>query len=360
MKRLIVLGALAMVLGLSAREPSMKLIDKPFDRKGEKLQHKEWVVKFHHADLNLKNIIDKDGKLVKKAWGDFFLGLRHGTIYNGSWDIWHFVSAMDKKWKVLPEKEPASKVSFVRFADSSCVNMEWTNGSIRVLQTSGSQKWVYVKVTMPAGIHKVMLSVRPGGSHHGIKGRERHIRFGSLDVESKNFKVNKIPFDGKTTGMAFYNKNYNEKNGNFLVFEAEKIQTIQNHTENPVNVIFYPKKGVTELNFALGYFLNEDAEEVIQRFMVEQLPTIRKGLDSIQWDKAPDFSEFTKNAAQVKNLIAGVQGPDKAKYEKEFAAIVKDYEAAKAKNDISAYTDVLDRLRKLQKKIGSSTLDSLM
>ena len=75
MKRLIVLGALAMVLGLSAREPSMKLIDKPFDRKGEKLQHKEWVVKFHHADLNLKNIIDKDGKLVKKAWGDFFLGL---------------------------------------------------------------------------------------------------------------------------------------------------------------------------------------------------------------------------------------------------------------------------------------------
>ena len=360
MKKLLILGAAAMVLGLSAREPSMKIVDKSFERKGEKLQHKEWIVKFHHSDMNLKNTLDSEGKLVKKAWGDFFIGLRHGTVSNGSWDIWQFISVMDKKWKVMPEKDPVSKVSFVRFADSSCANMEWSNGTIRVLQTAGSQKWVYVKVTMPAGIHKVMLYVRPGGSHHGIKGRERHIRLGSYETESKNFKVNTMNFDGKTTGMAFFNKNYSEKNGNFLVFEAEKIQSIQNHTENPVTVIFYPKKGVTELNFALGYFLNEDAEEVTQRFLVEQLPTIRKGLDSIQWDKAPDFSEFTKNAAQVKSLIAGVQGDAKAKFEKEFAEIQKAYEDAKAKNDIPAYTQALERLRKLQKSIGAASLGDLM
>ena len=67
-----------------------------------------------------------------------------------------------------------------------------------------------------------------------------------------------------------------------------------------------------ELNFALGYFLDEDAEEVIQRFMVEQLPTIRKGLDSIQWDKAPDFTEFSRNAEQGKYLISGYQVAAKA------------------------------------------------
>ena len=113
MKRLLVFGLLAAVLGLSAREPSMKVTEKQIDRKGVKLTQKEWKVKFHHSDMVLKNMIGADGKLVKKAWGDFFCGLTHGTISNGSWDIWQFVSAMDKKWKVLPEKEPASKVSFV-------------------------------------------------------------------------------------------------------------------------------------------------------------------------------------------------------------------------------------------------------
>ena len=357
MKRLFIFCSLMMVLGLSAREPSMKLVDKSFDRKGTKLQHKEWIVKFHHADLNLKNILDSDGKLVKKAWGDFFLGLRHGMINNGSWDIWHFISATDKKGKVMPEAAPVSNVSFIRFADSSCVNMTWGNGTIRVLQTSGSQRWVYVKVTMPAGINKVILTLRPGGAHTGIKGRERHIRYGSIDSESRDYKVNTLKVDG--SGMAFYNKNYSEKNGNFLVFESEKIQKIQHHTSNPVQVIFYAKPGVKELNFALGYFLNEDAEEVIQRFMVEQLPTIRKGLDSIQWDKAPDFSEFSKNANQVKYLISGYQGADKAKYEKEFAEIQKAYVSAKAKNDIPAYTEALERLRKLQKNIGTTGLKAL-
>ena len=125
-------------------------------------------------------------------------------------------------------------------------------------------------------------------------------------------------------------------------------------------MVFYAKPGVKELNFALGYFLNEDAEEVIQRFMVEQLPTIRKGLDSIQWDKAPDFTEFSRNAEQVKYLISGYKGEEKAKYEKEFAEILKAYEAAKAKNNIPAYTEALDRLRKLQKNIGTTALKALM
>ena len=67
-----------------------------------------------------------------------------------------------------------------------------------------------------------------------------------------------------------------------------------------------------------------------------------------------------KTQDQVKKLIAGLQGADKAKYEKELAAIQKEYESAKAKNDQIAYAKALDKLRNLQKTIGASALDSLM
>ena len=110
----------------------------------------------------------------------------------------------------------------------------------------------------------------------------------------------------------------------------------------------------------LGSFLNANADEVTKRFLVEQLPNQRKALDSIEWDKAPDFTEFSRNAEQVKKLIAGLQGDEKAKNEKELAAIQKEYEAAKAMNDQNAYAKALDKLRKLQKAIGSSALNSLM
>lgn len=360
MKKLAILACAAILAGLSAREPSMKVTEKVIDRKGVKLTQKEWVAKFHHSEMNLKITLDADGKIVKKAWGDFFLGLRHGTIYNGSWDIWQFIAAKGMKSADLPSSAPVERVSFVRFPDSSSANMVWKNGEIRVLQTSGAANWVYVKVIIPEGVRNVSLVLRPGGAHTSVKGRERWIRYNGKDTPVNFFKVRTMEVAPKVDGMAIYSKNYNEKYGNFLVFESEKVAKITQHTENPVTIFFHAKPGVKELNFALGYFANQDPEEAMQRFLVEQAPTVRKSLDAIQWDKAPDFSEFTKNAAQVKSLIAGVQGDAKAKFEKEFAEIQKAYEDAKAKNDIPAYTQALERLRKLQKSIGAASLGDLM
>ena len=334
---------------------------KKIDRKGVKLEQKSWYVKFHHADMELKYTLDADGKVVKKAWGDFFCGLRHGNVYNGSWDIWEFINVYNTKGNyILPGAAAVKDASLVRFPDSSSFNMDWEKGSMKVLQTSGNGKWVFVKVQVPEGIGRVHLMVRPGGAHHGIKGRERRVRFGSTDVELRNFKVLPLAIAGKSDGIAFYNRNYNEKYGNFLVLESEKYSSVNGHSINPVTLVLYPKKGVTELNFALGYFAKEDPEEAIQRFLVEQLPTVRKTLDSIEWDKAPDFSEFTKNAEQVKKIISNLSGDTKARYEKEFDAINSAYEAAKAQNDIEAYSAALKKLRDLQKNIGISALDDLL
>ncbi len=359
MKHFITLALLTAVVGLSAREPSIKITEKQIDRKGMKLTRKTWRADFHHSSLNFTNTINTEGKLVTGAWDDLFLGVGHGTINNGSWDGWGFLSAQGIKSKPLPGAAPAEKVDFVRYNDSSCVNISWKNGQFRILQPANTPDWLYVKVTLPEGIKNVTLRVRPGGSHYGIKGRERWVRYNGTDSESKNMKTKTIIPASSVDGMAFYSKNYNEKYGNFLVFESGKVEKITHHSENPIYIIFHAKPGVKEMNFALSYFKNEDAENAMKRFLVEQLPTAKKAMESVQWDKAPDFSEFSRNAAQVKTLISGIQGADKVKYEKEFTEIQTAYETAKGKNDVPGYTAALERLRKLQKNVGTSAMSLL-
>ena len=359
MKKLLIFAAAAAVVGLSAGEPAMKFTESQINRKGVKLTRKVWKVNFHHSSLNFRNTLSPEGKLITSAWDDLFLGLGHGSINNGSWDGWNFLSAQGIKSKPLPGAAPVSKVDFVRYNDSSSVNINWQNGQFRILQQENTPAWVYVKVTIPEGIKEVTLRVRPGGSHYNIKGRERWIRYNGADFESKGWSAKAFMPAAGVDGMTFFSRNYNEKYGNLLVFESAKVEKITYRGENPIYISFYAKPGVKEMNFALSYFKNEDAENAMKRFLVEQLPTAKKAMDSIQWDKAPDFTEFSRNAAQVRTLISGLQGPKKAAFEKEFTEINAAYETAKAKNDVPGYTNALERLRKLQKNVGASAMDLL-
>ena len=307
---ILLFGALA---ALSAREPTIQLKEKQIDRKGVKLLRKSWKVDFHYASLTFQNTVNPDGTLSTKAWDDLFLGISHGTVNNGSWDGWNFLTAQGVKSKSLPGAAPASKVDFIRYSDSASLHLNWQTGQIRVYQAANSSKWLYVKVVIPEGIRTVMLRVRPGGAHYNIKGRERMIRYNNTDYRSVNGKL--------------------------------------------IYVIFHAKPGVKEMNFALSYFAGEDAENAISRFMVEQLPTAKKAMDAIQWDKTPDFTEFTRNAAQVQYLISGLPETKKNAFAKELADIRKAYNNAKSQNNVSAYTDALKRLRDLQKKVGSFAMN---
>lgn len=359
MKKLFIFAAVAAAIGLSAGEPAMKVTEKKIDRKGVQLTRKSWKVNFHHSTLTFTNTLSPEGKLLNSAWDDLFLGVGHGNVNNGSWDGWFFLCAQGIKSKQLPNAAPASKVDFVRYNDSSAVNIKWETGDFRVLQPANTPEWLYVKVSIPEGIKTVSLRVRPGGAHYNIKGRERWIRYNGSDFESKGYTPIPLTYGKGVDGMAFYSKNYNEKFGNYLVFESDKVEKITCNGENPIVVTFHAKPGVKEMHFALSYFKNEDPENAMKRFLVEQLPTAKKVLDGIQWDKAPDFTEFSRNAAQVKNLISSMQGPKKAEFEKEFNEIQAAYEAAKSKNDVSGYASALERLRALQKKVGASAMDLL-
>lgn len=359
---LLTLAALTASIALPAREPNIKLKETKIDRKGVKLNRKTWKVDFHHSALTLQNTITEDGKLSTKAWDDFMLGLSHGSINNGSWDRWNFIHVLGSKPKtVLPAKDPVKKVDLVRYSDGASLNLTWDIGQIRILQPANSAKWIYVKINLPDGIKAVSLRVRPGGAHYNIKGRERMIRYNGNDYKSINKPSAPIAVAKENGGMAFYSRNYNEKYGNFLIFEPEKTEKITYLYENPIQVTFHAKPGVKEMTFALSYFANEDAENAINRFLVEQLKTAEKAMESIQWDKAPDFAEFTRNAAQVKKLIDSLPeaGKEKAQFAKELTAIEKTYNTAKSKNDVSLYADALAQLRKLQKNVGNYAMKLL-
>ena len=356
------LAALTAAVALPAREPNIKLKETKIDRKGVKLNRKTWKVDFHHSALTFQNTITEDGKLSKKAWDDFMLGLAHGTINNGSWDGWNFIIVQSNNAKAgLPANEPAKKVDLVRYSDGASLNLSWNVGQLRIYQPANSAKWLYVKVNIPDGIRSVTLRVRPGGAHYNIKGRERMIRYNGNDYKSINKPSAPIAVAKDNGGMAFYSRNYNEKYGNLLIFEPEKTAKITYLYENPIQVTFHTKPGVKEMTFGLSYFANEDAEGAINRFLVEQLKTAEKAMESIQWDKAPDFAEFTRNAVQVKKLIAALpeNSKEKAKFAKELTSIEAAYNTAKGKNDVSGYADALAQLRKLQKNVGNHAVNLL-
>ena len=356
------LAALTAAMVLPAREPNIKLKETKVDRKGVKFDRKTWKVDFHHSALTLQNTITADGKLSTKAWDDFMLGLAHGTINNGSWDGWNFIIVQGNHSKAgLPAKEPVKKVDLVRYTDGASLNLSWTAGQMRIYQPANSPKWLYVKVCIPDGIKNITLRVRPGGAHYNIKGRERMIRYNGNDYKSINKPSAPIAVAKENGGMAFFSRNYNEKYGNLLIFEPEKTEKITYLYENPIQVTFHAKPGVKEMTFGLSYFANEDAENVINRFLVEQLKTAEKAMESIPWDKAPDFAEFTRNAAQVKKLITALPetSKEKAAFAKELASIEKAYTAAKSKNDVSAYADALAQLRTLQKNVGNHAMKNL-
>lgn len=359
MKHWICFAFIFALCGVFAKEPVIKYSEKTIDRKGVKLVRKMWDVDFHHSKLNFRNTLTPEGQLAKGAWDDLFLGLSHGTINNGSWDGWNFINIRSVKSKSLPEGEPVSKVDFVRFSDSSSLHLNWPSGQLRVLQQANNSKWMYAKVVIPDGIRSVTLRVRPGGAHYNIKGRERIIHYNGNEYNSVNGKRNVLPMAKGVDGMAFFSRNYNEKFGNFLIFESDKVAKMDHHSENPIYITFYPAPGVKEMCFGLSYFSNEDAVDAAKRFLVERLPTAKKAMDSIQWDKTPDFSEFKRNAAQVKTLINGLSGDAKAKFEKEFIAVNQACKIANQKKDVSAYNDALAKLRKLQQNVGTYAMNLL-
>ena len=142
-------------IAVFSAEPMMKVTEKNLDRKGKKYTQKSWNVQFHHSFMILKNTIGEDGKLAAGAWGDYFFGLDHGRVNNGSWCGWNFMEVQDAAGKNLTRSAPVQSVSFIKFDGGSYAVLTWPKGSIKILQQHSMKDWVFVKASVPSGIRQV-------------------------------------------------------------------------------------------------------------------------------------------------------------------------------------------------------------
>ena len=340
--------------------PMVKVTEKNITRKEKTYTQKSWHVQFDHSSMILKNTVSEEGKLIIGVWGDYFLGLNHGRVNNGSWCGWNFMGVLDAAGKNLTRSAPVKNVSFIKFNGGSCVDLTWPKGSIKILQQHSMKDWVFVKASVPSGIRQVRFTVWPGGAHWKIAGRERRVKIGNEDMELNGNAPKAVPFSGTECGMVFYNRNYNEQYGNFLVFESDKVEKISGSGVNAMNIRFNAKPGVRELCFALGYFAKEDPADASQRFLTERLPNVKKTLDAINWNPAVDVSSFESTYKQVQILISAMEGSEKAEEEKKLKELRDAFEHAKNSSDAAGCAKALDNLRAMQKRVGSTKLNTLL
>lgn len=290
------LFTLVCIVVLSLCHGQMIYTESKLSRDGNEYTVYQRTFKFNDSALIYKYILQEGVEgIVKEKWGDYFFGLPHGTINNGGWCVWNFlevfsVSPDGKEYNVLSAK-PAVNAGQMRVDSGQMAELTWDGGlSLRMIQCDGNGKWLFARLKWQEtqSVRRILLRAWPGGTHWIAPGRERHLICNGKDYyDAKNNQT--IPFEThKYNAVVLYNRNYSERNGNFLVFQGQNAQSLSvtPGDQNTVTLTFIPQGN--EFNFALGYFLNEDSAEAAQRFTIEQFPGIANTLETVEWDAQVD------------------------------------------------------------------------
>ena len=296
---------------------------------------------FNQSEMTYNYLLDPANKPVKQKWGDFELGLRHGRIQNGSWCMWNFFSCIMPDKSSLTDQCPAEKVCLMSTKNGVHAEIVWPGLTLKLIQLNNAQEWIFMEVTVKETPAILRLRAWPGGAKwKAAGGGERRLMTPGDDVK---IPEKKLTFSGSSGGLALYNRNYSEKNGNFLVFEPEKYKEITASANNMVMLDFVPKNGEKVFHFALGYFLNEDPQEACSRSLKERLPNIAGMLKEIQWTPDADFSVFYSNVEVIEKIIAAgtLSEREKNSFLAELAQCKKRFKKAEENRDIpGAYHEV--------------------
>jgi len=328
---------------------------------------------FQDSSLTYRYHLSPDGKdLLSGQWGDYFFGLKHGTVNNGSWCTWNFLQVNqieNRRATNLLSQAPVQKTGMSRFAGGQIAEFIWEGGiSFRLLQYEGMPEWLFGRVQIPEERNdlEVGLSAWPGGAHWESPGRERHLLIQGHDLTMTNATQN-IPFDSKQeSALALYNRNYSERNGNFLVFDASQIACLSAGAGNKVQMNFKPAAGVGEVTFAMSYFLDADPGESVARFLGEQATNIIDILQKVDWTPKFDSSGFQRDWQRCQALLEILRKSEvsalqelNAQAESQLADLQARFAAGEAANDLGQCSSAWQKLEQLRLQLGKAWLDAL-
>ena len=311
---------------------------------------------FNQSEMTYNYLLDPANKPVKQKWGDFELGLRHGRIQNGSWCMWNFFSCIMPDKSSLTELSPAEKVCLMSTKDGVHAEIIWQGLTLKLIQLNNAKEWIFMEVTVKSTPATLRLRAWPGGAKwKAAGGGERRLMTRGID---KKIPEKKMEYSTDAGALALYNRNYSERNGNFLVFEPEKYKKITASANNMVMLDFIPEEGEKVFHFALGYFLNEDPQESCRRFLNERQPNITEMLKRVQWIPEADFSGFRSNVLVIEKIIAAgtLTEKEKSSFLAEVAKCKERFRKAEEKRDIPAAYHEVEVSGDIRSRIGQAAL----
>jgi hypothetical protein len=327
---LIMLAILSTVI-ISAGEPRLESKTKEVEIKGKKLIKTDRRAYFYDCDIWYVTHNEKDKDIINnKGWGKYFFGLNLGRPKNsnGGWSMWNFFKFYcytPQGHYNLPEKYMPEAVSVNKSETSASADFIWEIGpkgkagklELRAIQFKSHPQWMFMRAKLSGRKslrpNIIMLPCYPGNSRIAKQG-ERHLMTKEKDY---NLSVKKFKMTPTSPGMAFYSKFALERFGNYLIIEPEKFKYAEFwKSKNGVEPRLFPKKGVREFRFALGYFKDKTPADELPRFIGETADNIYNFMEDINFDegaKIPSIDVLADNTAKLvkdkgdKKLIAEVE-----------------------------------------------------
>lgn len=350
---------LALTGVICAAKPRLIQTEKSEIRAGVKYRKMMKHFFFNQSEMTYNYLLDPANKMVKQKWGDYELGLRHGRILNGSWCMWNFFSCVMPDKSALTNQVPAERVALMSTAEGVHAEIVWPELTLKMIQLNNAREWIFMEVTVKETPSYLRLRSWPGGAKwKPADGGVRRLKTLSMD---EAIPVTRMKFRESSGGLALYNRNYSENNGNFLLFEPEKYIQTYASSSNVVMLDFVPKPGEKVFHFALGYFLNEDPQDACGRFLKERMPNIAALLKQVKWKSDADFSDFHRHTAVIENLLnnAVLSAEEKNTFQTELDRCRSRFNTAEKNQDIPAAYHEIEIAEQLRSKVGMAALKSL-
>ena len=316
-------------------------------------------VYLNQAKLRLKHTTNDGKTTLSKKRGDLFFGLEFGRLprSSGSWGLSEFFRCYERQGKIcnlvrerVPTMVTACAIGGIAVADLEFPSMDGGRLRLRMMQFPSHPEWLFLRVTAEDFIiWRLDFQAYPCNSDDPVD-RERHVRteHGDANLKQETVKIH------ETTGpfLALYNKFMQETAGNFLIIQPEKFRLLEiPKCGAAVNIRLHPKKGVSQFDFALGYFKDRPAADAVSRLFDEDGDAVRNFMEGINWNPQMSTADFDRSLAEARRL--GVA-------EATLAPIRKTYHDAVKKGDVTTAARAESQLNKLKQAAVAAGLADFM
>ena len=321
------------------------------------MHREKYTASFDKCSLYAEYTLE-GGRIVRKAWGDYFFGLKLGySPKNGGWSIWDFLNVYvkDSEGRMVNVIGASKPVLFAGYSAGGAdfLAAEWLAPDGRRLKLlfaayPSHSEWVFVRVDLGgAKVERIDFNAHPGNAAVP-EGRERH--FATLE---NDWILNKesAAFRPKTSSALLYSRYIDERFGNKIVFDERFIESVTvPRTASKISVRFKPAEGAKAAVFALGYFAYKDPGSQITRFLGEEGDAVAGFLRSVDWDAEPKSDDF-KLSVKIA-LLMGIE-------RKALDRVAKRYLKAVKAKDMAAVAKCCDEVAEMRRRKTAEELERL-